>query len=130
MFKFYIDAADSSTRRQLIQPLEQPITARMNAARAEKNTIAVRLAWDEKSALYKSAGIIWWKSFTPFLQVPIGFGTFRLLRGMASLPVPGLDVGGLLWVYDLSVPDPYYFLPLVTAWGYYYGFKVPSLVVN
>ena len=129
LFKFYIDAADSAARRQFIKPLEEPITARMKVARAEKNTIAMREAWDERSALYKVAGIVWWKSFVPFVQIPIGFGTFRLMRGMASLPVPGFDVGGLLWIYDLTVPDPSYSLPLVTAWAYYHAFKVPSFVV-
>lgn len=129
MFKFYIDAADSAARRQLVKPLEEPITARMKVAQAEKNPIAIRQAWDERSALYKAAGIVWWKSLIPFVQIPIGFGTFRLMRGMASLPVPGFDVGGLLWIYDLTVPDPYYFLPLATASAYYFAFKVPSFVV-
>lgn len=129
MFKFYIDAADSAARRQAIKHLEEPITARMKVAQAEKNTIGMQEARYERSALHKAAGIIWWRSLIPLVQVPIGFGTFRLMRGMASLPVPGFDVGGLLWIYDLTVSDPYYFLPLATAWAYYYAFKVPSFVV-
>ena len=130
LFKFYIDAADSSARRQLIKPLEVPITAKFKAAQANGDKEAMRKAWSERSALQKSAGIIWWKTFVPFVQVPIGFGTFRLMRGMATLPVPGFDTGGLLWMTDLTLPDPYLIVPIATAAGYYYTFKVPSLMVE
>ena len=124
MFRIYVDAADCNARRQLIKPLEEPISARMNAARVAKDRNAMREAWSDRAALSKSAGIIWWKSFGPFLQVPIGYGTFRLMRGMAALPVPGLDTGGLLWVTDLTLSDPYYLLPIGTAAVYYITFKV------
>ena len=130
LFKFYVDAADSSARRQLIKHLEEPIAARIKVAQAEKNQRALREAWYERRALQKSAGITWWKSFAPFLQVPIGFGTFRLMRGMAYLPVPGLDTGGLLWLPDLTQSDPYFILPIATAAAYYFTFKVPSHMVE
>ncbi|CAD6587042.1 MAG: Mitochondrial inner membrane protein oxa1 [Alectoria sarmentosa] len=123
LVKFYIDAADSSARRQLIKNIEEPIVARIKVAQAERNQRALREAWYERSALRKSAGIIWWKSFGPFLQLPIGFGTFRLMRGMAYLPVPGLDAGGLLWMPDLTQSDPYFILPIATAVAYYFTFK-------
>ena len=127
LLKFYIDATDSSARRQLIKPLEEPINARMKAAQAENDRKAYQAAWLERSALHKSAGIVLWKSFAPFLQVPIGYGTFRLMRGMANLPVPGFDTGGLLWISDLTQPDPYYILPIATAAAFYLTFKVLSL---
>lgn len=129
LMKFYIDAADSSARRQAIRPLEEPITARIKAAQASQDQHALRVAWLDRRALNKSAGIVMWKSFVPFLQLPIGFGTFRLMRGMATLPVPGLDTGGLLWVTDLTQSDPYYFLPVATAAAYYFTFKVLSITI-
>lgn len=128
LLKFYIDATDCSARRQTIRPLEEPITERINAARAEHDQKAMQKAWSERRALQKSAGIIWWKSLVPFLQLPIGFGTFRLMRGMASLPVPGFDTGGLLWISDLTQSDPYFILPLATAAAYYFTFKVLSVM--
>ena len=51
----------------------------------------------------------------PALQMFAGYGTFVLLRGMAKLPVPGLETGGLLWFHNLALPDPYFLLPLGTA---------------
>lgn len=37
------------------------------------------------------------------------------LRGMSNLPVPSLKAGGLSWFTDLTVPDPFYILPVATA---------------
>ena len=34
---------------------------------------------------------------------------------MARLPVDSLKVGGILWFVDLTVPDPYHLLPLITC---------------
>ena len=130
LFKFFIDAADIATRRQIIKPLEDPINARIKAAQGSKDKFAMQDAWKERKFLLKKAGVIEWKSFVPFIQIPLGFGVFRLVRGMASLPVPGFDNGGFLWIYDLTVSDPYYFLPLVTSWAYYYAFKVLSLAFH
>ena len=48
------------------------------------------------------------------LQVPIFFSVFFGLRKMAYLPVESLRTGGILWFTDLTVPDPFYALPLMT----------------
>ena len=126
----YIDAADINARRQVVKPLEEPITARIKAAQAERDKMALREALIERRTLHKSAGIVGWKSLVPFVQLPIGFGVFRLMRGMALLPVPGLENGGLLWISDLTIPDPFWILPVATSWLYYIAFKVPSLMVK
>jgi len=34
---------------------------------------------------------------------------------MATLPVESLKTGGFLWITDLTVPDPYFILPAITA---------------
>ncbi|TPP59261.1 Mitochondrial inner membrane protein OXA1L [Fasciola gigantica] len=33
---------------------------------------------------------------------------------MTSLPVPSMRTGGLAWFSDLTIPDPYYLLPLLS----------------
>ena len=40
---------------------------------------------------------------------------FLGLRGMANLPVESMMVGGVGWFEDLTLRDPFYVLPLVTA---------------
>jgi len=34
---------------------------------------------------------------------------------MSELPVVSMQSGGLFWFTDLTVPDPYFALPLMTA---------------
>lgn len=51
----------------------------------------------------------------PLAMVPLSIGMFRLLRSMATLPVPSLENGGFGWVIDLTASDPYYVLPLAAA---------------
>lgn len=40
---------------------------------------------------------------------------FWALRGMVKVPVESMKEGGLWWFKDLTVPDPYYLLPLFTS---------------
>jgi YidC/Oxa1 family membrane protein insertase len=37
------------------------------------------------------------------------------LRGMANVPVESLRTGGLWWFTDLTVPDQYFLMPLITS---------------
>ncbi|TRY62097.1 hypothetical protein TCAL_01760 [Tigriopus californicus] len=68
-----------------------------------------------------------WKSLTPmFLQAPIFISMFMGLRNMTTLPVESMETGGLLWITDLTVPDPYYVLPVVTAASVYLQLKVAA----
>ncbi|KAL1890063.1 hypothetical protein Sste5346_008499 [Sporothrix stenoceras] len=64
-----------------------------------------------------------WKMFVPMINIPFGYGMFRLLRSMSALPVPGLETGGILWFTDLTVPDPYFVLPLASAGIMYLIFR-------
>jgi YidC/Oxa1 family membrane protein insertase len=91
---------------------------------------ALRLASADMKQLYKAADIKISRLFLPLLvQGPLGFGTWRLLNGMAALPVPGMDEGGLLWVKDLTVSDPYLILPMVTGLAFFWTFKVCKLAL-
>lgn len=58
-----------------------------------------------------------------FLQAWVGISAFRCLRAMGQLPVPGMDHDGFLWFADLTVKDPYFFLPAATTAIMYFVFK-------
>ncbi|KAA3679054.1 YidC/Oxa1 family membrane protein insertase, partial [Paragonimus westermani] len=49
-----------------------------------------------------------------FVQIPIFLSVFAGIRGMAALPVPSMQTGGLAWFTDLTVADPYCLLPLLS----------------
>lgn len=124
LLKLYFDAADMSARNQLIAQHQAPITERLKAAQATRNAAGMQKALKEIKDLRASAGVKYYKMFLPFIQVPLGYGTFRLMRGMAYMPVPGLETGGVLWMNDLTLSDPYFLLPVMTAASYYLSFKV------
>lgn len=69
-------------------------------------------------------GIKGWHMALPFLQIPFAYGMFKLTRAMAALPVPGLETAGTLWFTDLTVADPLYVLPCVSALLMYVSMKV------
>ncbi len=85
------------------------------------------MARQEKQRMERQLGFKQWKVFVPMLQLPIAIGMFRLLRDMSSLPVPSLETGGILWFTDLTVSDPYFFLPIVGGLIFYRVLKVTSL---
>lgn len=37
------------------------------------------------------------------------------IRGMANLPVESMKTGGLYWFTNLTIPDPFYLLPVMTC---------------
>ena len=94
----------------------KPVIDEIKAKQAE-----VRLTGDPQLAAQarleiqqhlKAADISLPRMWIPMLlQVPLGFGAFKLTRAAASLPVPGWEHGGLAWITDLTVPDPYYIIP-------------------
>lgn len=95
---------------------------------------AAKRAGDEEKAsqlkmkqglIMKEVGADLFKSmYTPLAQMVLGFGAFRCLRGMSSLPVPGMTTEGWLWFADLTVADPLYILPVATAASMFVVIKV------
>ncbi|KAL8693140.1 MAG: hypothetical protein Q9224_003811 [Gallowayella concinna] len=124
IFKTYIGSADVSARMLMIKPQMQEIRQRMDDAKTTQDVAAVMKESQAMKSLYKAAGIQIWKSALPLLNVPLGYGFFRLSREMAALPVPGLESGGLLWFTDLTLSDPTFLLPLGTGTLTFFMFKV------
>jgi YidC/Oxa1 family membrane protein insertase len=115
LFKPYMDAAENGSKLAAIKHITQPITEGMKQAQINRDMDSVMRLKAELNVIHKRAGVKIWKSLVPMLQVFAGYGTFVLLRGMARLPVPGLETGGALWFYNLSLPDPYMLFPAATA---------------
>lgn len=130
LLKGYIGASDTSARLAVLTPIIEPIQRRLNAAKAAKDRTAIIAAQMEIWRTYSAAGVKIWKIAVPMIQIPLGYGTFRLMRGMSALPVPGLEDGGLLWIKDLTLADPFSLLPILTSGAFYYTFKVRRLLPN
>ncbi|PVH71114.1 hypothetical protein DL98DRAFT_577557 [Cadophora sp. DSE1049] len=115
LFKPYVDAAENAARMQTIMPITKPLSNKMQeAAKAGDNALVMQLR-GEIQMITRRAGVKLWKGAVPMVQVFAGYGTFVLLRAMSNIPVPGLETGGFLWIYNLTVPDPFFILPLATS---------------
>lgn len=127
LFKLYINASDNSARLATIAPLLKPVTARIKEAQRNKDTQAMMKASQDRKVIMQKAGAGTLRSIYPIIfQIPAGIGMFRLMNGMTALPVPGLDEGGFLWLSDLTVRDPLFIMPVVTALVFHLTFRVCS----
>ncbi|MCJ1313182.1 Mitochondrial inner membrane protein oxa1 [Agyrium rufum] len=120
----FIRGADQAARMQNATPMMKPIQEKLRRAK-EGNDLATQMALiQEMKDLKKGSGLKFtWLVLPMLLQFPLGFGSFRLLRNMADLPVPGFEAGGFLWLEDLTLSDPYLILPAATASAFYVAFK-------
>ncbi|KAL8828180.1 MAG: hypothetical protein Q9170_006710, partial [Blastenia crenularia] len=115
MFKAFMSSSDNAARIATIQPVLKDVQAEIERAKQSQDTNAMMRGRQELRNMYLAAGIKMWRSFFTFIQIPLGYGIFRLTRNMADLPVPGLEDGGALWFSDLTLSDPTFLLPIATG---------------
>ncbi|KAI0509020.1 hypothetical protein F5B22DRAFT_376519 [Xylaria bambusicola] len=82
------------------------------AAYRTKDRQAMMVARSHMNRIKSETGASAWKPFIGLAAIPFSFGMFRLIRGMANIPVPGMETGGLAWFTDLTVHDPFFILPI------------------
>ena len=63
----------------------------------------------------------------PLIQVPLFISFFMAIRRMAAVPVESMKTGGALWFPDLTVPDPYYALPVLACASFVASIEVSSI---
>ncbi|KAF1996472.1 hypothetical protein P154DRAFT_623234 [Amniculicola lignicola CBS 123094] len=115
-FYFNVRASDAQAKNLALQPVTSDLMDKMRAAQTEGNVEVVRKYQAQVREVYKSAGTSMWAAFRPMgVQMVLGYGAFRFLRGMANLPVPSMENSGWLWINNLSVSDPTYIMPLLSA---------------
>jgi hypothetical protein len=114
-FKAFVNAAENNTRMRALMPITKPLTEKMTAAAKARDQSAVMEYRSEIQLINKRAGVGLLRGFIPMLQFYPAMGTFFLLREMSKIPVPGLETGGILWFKDLTVQDPYFLLPILSA---------------
>jgi YidC/Oxa1 family membrane protein insertase len=129
-FKAFVAASDNSARMNTVAHIAKPLQKKMSEASRAGDTQRTLQIRQELQMVYKRAGIKLWKSMAPLLQAFVGYGTFVLLRAMSKLPVPGLETGGILWFTNLTIPDPFFILPLATAGILHFVLRVRRLPLS
>lgn len=124
LLKPMMGASDTAAKIQNLKHITNPLRLSMMHHARSQNTLELMKARAELQALHDKHGIKPWKSFIPMAQIPLGYGCFRVVRGMAALPVPGLASESVAWLKDLTVSDPYFILPAATAGFMYLSFRV------
>ncbi|KNC23136.1 hypothetical protein FF38_01103, partial [Lucilia cuprina] len=119
MLPIYIKSAETNMKMAKIKPEIEKIALE---ARSQDPQI-VQQAMLKQHQLMQSNKIKPLNMVKPMLGVPIFFGIFNSLRGMASVPVDGFTTQGLLWFTNLAASDPYCLLQTVTASLYALSFK-------
>ena len=99
-----------------ILPETQKLQVKMNEAMVSGDAYNQALARTKLQILYKEHGITIKQRLIPILiQAPMYASIFFLLRALTGIPAEGLATGGALWFTDLTIPDPYYILPIMTS---------------
>lgn len=123
LLKPMFDASHMTAKAKAIKPLLDPYKQRMTKCARENDTAGAMKAKQQIQVINQQYGVKMWKTAIPMLQIPFGFACFRVLRGMAELPVPGLENESFWWL-NSTMSDPYLILPMITSIALYFSIKV------
>lgn len=99
-----------------IQAIRQKYRAKLKDKKGRPNAEAQRKMNEEIMGLYKKEGVNPAGGCLPLLlQMPVLFAFYSLLSAAVELR----GAPWLLWISDLSAPDPYYVLPIVMGASQY-----------
>lgn len=99
-----------------ILPDTQRIQVKMNESLSSGDNYNYALNRSKLQMLYKENQVDTWSRLKPILiQTPLFVTTFFLLNKLTRYPYEPLMTGGTLWFTDLTIPDPYMILPILTA---------------
>lgn len=97
-------------------PQMQTLQLKMTEARQSGNAVESARHAQEMMAFMKEKNMNPLKNMiVPLAQAPVFVSFFIGLRQMANAPVESLREGGLFWFTDLTLPDQYFLLPVLTS---------------
>lgn len=116
IFPLVIMAQRNAAKMGNNMPQMQVIQMKMSEARSTGNHFeSARLA-QEMMQFMKEKDLSPFRSMlVPLAQAPLFISFFVGLRQMANAPVDSMREGGLFWFTDLTMPDQYFLLPLITS---------------
>lgn len=116
LFPLVILAQRNAAKMGNNMPQMQALQLKMSEARSTGNHFeSARLA-QEMYTFMKEKNLSPFKSMlVPLAQAPVFISFFMGLRQMANAPVESMREGGLFWFMDLTMPDQFYLLPIITS---------------
>ncbi|PSN75414.1 hypothetical protein BS50DRAFT_628606 [Corynespora cassiicola Philippines] len=118
-------ASDTMAKMAAMKPVLQPLQDELEVAKRNGDASKEEYLKHRQNAIYKDLGpAMITVPLVTLGQVAFGFGAFRCIRGMSTQPVTGMTTDGFAWFTDLTVPDPYYILPVASGAVAYALFKL------
>ncbi len=116
LFPMVILAQRNAAKMGNNMPQMQVLQLKMSEARSTGNHFeSARLA-QEMHTFMKEKDLSPFRSMlVPLAQAPVFISFFMGLRQMANAPVESMRDGGLFWFTDLTMPDQFYLLPIITS---------------
>ncbi|XP_012225133.1 mitochondrial inner membrane protein OXA1L [Linepithema humile] len=112
-------------------PVIQELQRKMTDARYSGDPLESAKAAGELMNYMKKNGVSAVKNIMmPLIQAPIFCSFFFALRSMTNLPLDSLKQGGFWWLTDLTIPDPYYIMPIITSVTMYITIELATDGVN
>ncbi|XP_968413.1 mitochondrial inner membrane protein OXA1L [Tribolium castaneum] len=116
LFPLVIIAQRNAAKMNNYMPQLQAIQLKMTEARQSGNQLEVARYSQELMIFMKEKQLNPLKNMiVPLAQMPVFVSFFMALREMSNVPIESLRTGGLWWFTDLTVPDQYFLMPLITS---------------
>lgn len=116
IFPLVIMSQRNSAKMNNNLPQIQHLQNKMTEARQSGNAVDAARYSQEMVSFMKEKELNPLKNMlVPLAQAPLFISFFIGLRQMANAPVESLVTGGLFWFTDLTVPDQFYLLPIITS---------------
>ena len=119
MFKFTMDSMEASAKLNSLfaNPKFKELYSNMNTAMTIGDHAKMMEYKAQVTAMRRMSGASFRPMLLNMINIPLGFGFFRVIRAMCDVPVPSMETGGFGWFVDLTAPDPYHVLPFLSAGG-------------
>ncbi|KAI0053092.1 hypothetical protein FA95DRAFT_1482584 [Auriscalpium vulgare] len=116
LLPFSIKQMQNSARLAPYQPRLLALKEEVNRAYATRDKLAVQRAALQQRKVYEDAGVSMLPMLAmPFVQLPVTLGMFFGVKRLSLLPLEQLHWSGVGFMPDLTVADPYYILPIISA---------------
>ncbi|XP_066256093.1 mitochondrial inner membrane protein OXA1L [Euwallacea similis] len=116
LFPLVISAQRNAAKMNNVLPQMQALQLKMTESRQTGDALNTARYSQELMLMMREKGVNPLKNMlVPLLQAPIFLSFFMGLREMANVPVESLRHGGIFWFQDLTLPDQYFLLPVLTS---------------
>ncbi|KAJ8922157.1 hypothetical protein NQ315_004092 [Exocentrus adspersus] len=116
LFPLVVIAQRNAARMNNYLPQMQALQLKMTEARQTGNQIDAARYSQELMVFMKEKNLNPLKNMiVPLVQAPVFVSFFMALRQMCNAPVESLTTGGLWWFTDLTLPDQYFLMPIITS---------------